>query len=236
MLKSPNFPFISIIIPVYNAEKTLNRCLDSLLYQAYPHLEIFCIDDASQDSSLSILKSYQKKNSHLYVVEQLINQGTSCAKNKGLELAKGDYVLFVDSDDFLPKGSLDALVEVQNKYPNSLVMGKALIFSNQFFYQDSFYDNQDFLCYPQPLAMDNILNNIAHLNTSPWARLYSLKIIRQKDLKFVKNINLLEDHLFFFMYLCAGLVPSYLFLKSICLYLSTIYKPLRTKSHKSKKE
>ena len=91
---------ISIIIPVFNSESYLNKCLDSLVNQTYENIEILCINDGSSDSSLAILNEFSKKDSRIKVFSQS-NKGQSSARNLGLKEAKGDYILFIDSDDWV---------------------------------------------------------------------------------------------------------------------------------------
>ena len=91
---------ISIIVPVYNQEKYLPRCLDSILNQTYKNLEIVCIDDKSTDASAEIIKRYADKDSRV-VYYRNTGKGVSSARNYGIEKAKGDYIGFVDSDDFI---------------------------------------------------------------------------------------------------------------------------------------
>lgn len=93
-------PSITIIVPVYKAEKHLQKCLNSLINQTLRNIEIICINDGSPDNSLSILKQYAQKDSRIVVLDQ-INSGPSSARNRGLAVASGEYILFCDSDDFL---------------------------------------------------------------------------------------------------------------------------------------
>ena len=93
-------PKISVIIPVYNVEKYLRECLDSLLNQAFKDIEIICVNDGSTDGSLNILNEYASKDSRFIIINQN-NQGLSAARNNGLNVAKGDYVAFLDSDDYI---------------------------------------------------------------------------------------------------------------------------------------
>ena len=93
-------PLISIIIPVYNVERYLPECLDSLLAQTYQNFELLCVNDGSSDSSQSILEQYARKDSRVRVFCKK-NGGVSSARNFGLEQAKGEYIGFVDSDDFV---------------------------------------------------------------------------------------------------------------------------------------
>lgn len=92
--------FFSIIVPVYNASSTLRRCLDSILQQSFGDYEVICIDDGSTDLSLPILQEYVSADSRVKLISQK-NSGPSRARNKGLNEAKGQYVMFVDSDDYL---------------------------------------------------------------------------------------------------------------------------------------
>lgn len=95
-------PLITVIIPVYNVEKYLQRCLDSVIAQTYQNLEIICIDDGSTDCSGEICEQYAIKDERVKVFHQE-NQGVSAARNKGLDMASGEYIAFVDSDDYILK-------------------------------------------------------------------------------------------------------------------------------------
>ena len=91
---------ISVIIPVYNVEKYLSRCIESVLNQTYRNLEIIIVDDGSTDDSLNICRRYEKKDKRIKVIHQ-DNGGLSSARNKGLMNSTGEYISFVDSDDWL---------------------------------------------------------------------------------------------------------------------------------------
>lgn len=109
---------ISVIIPVYNAEDFLTECLDSVLDQTHKNLEVICVNDGSQDASLDILNTYAKIDKRIKVFSQE-NQGQSAARNKGLDLAKGKYIFFLDSDDFIHPQTLEAVHHhaLKNKTP-----------------------------------------------------------------------------------------------------------------------
>ena len=102
---------ISVIIPVYNAEKYLKTCLDSLISQTYANYEVLCVDDGSTDHSLNILRFYEKKDNRIKVFTQE-NAGPAAARNKALEYATGDYISFVDADDYLVENAFEILSEV----------------------------------------------------------------------------------------------------------------------------
>ena len=94
-------PKVSVIIPVYNVEKYLERCLDSVINQTLKDIEIICINDCSPDNSLEILKKYAKKDSRIQIVDLKENKGAAIARNEGLKIAQGEYIGFVDPDDYV---------------------------------------------------------------------------------------------------------------------------------------
>lgn len=99
---------ISIIVPVYNTEKYLEACLDSLIAQTYENIEIICVNDGSTDRSGAILERYKEKDKRITVITQ-VNKGSSEARNRGLSCASGKYIYFIDSDDLLEKRALEYL-------------------------------------------------------------------------------------------------------------------------------
>lgn len=92
---------ISIIVPIYNTSKYLSQCLDSILNQSYKNIEVILVNDASPDNSLSICQSYGKKDSRIIIIDKKVNEGVDKARFTGLEKANGNYILFIDSDDWL---------------------------------------------------------------------------------------------------------------------------------------
>lgn len=103
-------PTVSIIIPVYNIENYIANCLESVFNQSYTQLEIICVDDGSKDGSADIIKSFAQKDSRvIYVCQD--NAGVSAARNKGLDTATGDYVFFLDGDDYLHRQAIEILVD-----------------------------------------------------------------------------------------------------------------------------
>ena len=91
---------VSIIVPVYNVEKYLRKCLDSLVNQTLKDIEIICINDGTKDNSVEIIDEYVKKYSNVLLINQE-NQGLGMARNNAMKYAKGDYIAFVDSDDWI---------------------------------------------------------------------------------------------------------------------------------------
>ena len=101
---------ISVIIPIFNTRKFLNKCLDSLLNQSLTDIEIICVDDGSTDNSLKILKSYANKDDRVKVLTRE-NNGAGAARNLGLKYVNGKYILFVDSDDWFEEDGLKLLYD-----------------------------------------------------------------------------------------------------------------------------
>lgn len=130
---------VSIIIPVYNAEKTLERCVDSIVRQTYADWEIIAIDDGSEDGSVDILKKYEEKleNKMRWYTQE--NQGVSRTRDKGVRLASGQYVMFVDNDDFLDQDYVETYVREMEEGTYDCVVGgyRRINEKNQIFYENS---------------------------------------------------------------------------------------------------
>jgi glycosyltransferase involved in cell wall biosynthesis len=120
-----NSPKISVIIPVYNTEKYLRQCLDSVVNQTLKDIEIICINDGSTDNSLQILNEYANRDSRFIILQQK-NAGSAIARNSGLRIVRGKYFAFIDADDFYPTNEvLQSLYNIsENEGP--LVCGGSL--------------------------------------------------------------------------------------------------------------
>ena len=114
-------PLVSIILPVYNAQSHLNRCLGSICAQQYEDLEIIVINDGSKDQSLPVCEEFRKKDSRILLVDKA-NSGVSDTRNLGLKLASGKYVQFVDSDDYIAPDYTARLVEAAEQSGADLVI------------------------------------------------------------------------------------------------------------------
>ena len=108
---------LSIIIPIYNVEDTLQRCLESVLTQMDERMEVILIDDGSTDSSRKIAEEMTANKGNCRLIHQK-NKGLSAARNAGIEVATGDFLTFVDSDDFVAEGTYDALLAVLAAHPD----------------------------------------------------------------------------------------------------------------------
>lgn len=125
-------PKASIIVPVYNTEKYLERCINSLKNQTLKDIEIILVDDSSTDSSLEICKKAAAEDSRIKVIHK-VNEGAGKARNAGLDVATGEYIGFVDSDDFVGENTYEVLCAKAEKYESDLVMpGMLLVDGNMF--------------------------------------------------------------------------------------------------------
>ena len=112
---------VSIIVPVYNAEPYLKRCLDSLLKQTFSNIEILLINDGSTDNSERIIKEYVKKDKRVHFINQK-HKGVSSARNEGLKKSTGNFITLVDADDFVEKNYVEILLENQRKGNHDVVL------------------------------------------------------------------------------------------------------------------
>ncbi len=116
----------SIIVPVYGVEKYLDECVQSLLNQTYADFEVILVDDRSPDNCPAMCDSWQQRDSRVRVIHKPINEGLGFARNTGIEAAKGDYILFVDSDDYIAANTLESCAEALKSAEDILVFGMEL--------------------------------------------------------------------------------------------------------------
>lgn len=122
-------PIVSVIVPVYNTDKYLEECLESILNQTLKDIEIICIEDKSTDNSLQILKEFSKKDDRIIIIENDENRGISFNRNKGMAYAKGKYISFIDSDDKLDKDAYEKLYNFIEENHQDFVIFNTLRFN-----------------------------------------------------------------------------------------------------------
>lgn len=125
-----NRDLISIVVPVYNAEKYLAKCLESLISQTYKNIEILLIDDGSKDESEKICQTYQAKDARIIIKKQK-NAGASAARNSGIDLAKGKYILFVDADDYVSDDYVEYLYGLIKSSHTDIAICSPLVIYNE---------------------------------------------------------------------------------------------------------
>lgn len=182
---------VSIIIPVYNAEKYLEKCLNSVIKQTLKDIEIICINDGSTDGSLNILQKYSEKDKRFIIIDQK-NSGQSVARNKGLSVAKGEFIGFVDSDDWIDEDFYEKLYDAAIEYKADIAAGNILrVNENE---TNVFYVKYDKIQIAQKTNKKYQLAKIPD-NCYVWNKIYNRKKLEKIDLKFQEEI-LYEDIIF----------------------------------------
>lgn len=200
---------ISIIVPVYNTQIYLKRCVQSLLSQTFRQIEIILIDDGSTDASLNICQQLASTDSRIIVYHQT-NKGVSAARNQGILLASGDFVMFVDSDDYVDSTICQTLLEATVSSPSALTAfcGYHFLHSKKgtVTKAERIIPNIESISTVKDFGKNYgpLLNNKIFL--SLWAKLFSLTIIKENNICFNPNIHIGEDLLFLQAYYCA--LPS----------------------------
>ncbi len=142
---------ISVIIPIYNVEKYLTKCVESIIMQSYKNIEIILVDDGSPDKSGALCDEFAEKDKRITVIHQK-NKGLSGARNSGLEIAKGEYILFIDSDDWIDKTFIETLYKNALEYSAEIcVPGFCLSYENGRRINDSRVDNLTVYCTERAL-------------------------------------------------------------------------------------
>ena len=201
-------PLVSIIVPVYNVEKYLCKCLNSIINQTYKDLEIILVDDGSKDTSGQICDEYASKDNRIHVIHKE-NGGVSSARNKGLAIATGEWVLFADSDDILPNDALSYYAEVVNTYEVDMVLGSYVECN-----EDGKIIKSDQKYFQKQLSMLDCLKLFYKSDTTLfqgyiWNRLIKLSIIQENNLKYNESIYFKEDGLFAVQYMVCCSLPCY---------------------------
>ena len=196
---------ISAILPVYNVEKYLVQCLDSLFNQTLTDFEIICVDDGSTDSSLSILQEYQKKDSRLKVLTQQ-NKYAGVARNYGLSIAEGEYVLFLDSDDFFENTLFEDVYNKANHTHADVVIfsGRKYDERNKCFLEAPGFLREVYIPKKDVFNRADCPQTLLLISApAPWTKAYRREFVMNKQLQFqaLQNSN---DVFFTFMALCLA--------------------------------
>lgn len=203
---------ISVVVPVFNAEKFLDRSITSVISQSYKNWELLLIDDGSKDNSRKICEGYAANDDRIKVLIKE-NSGPAAARNFGVQNSKGDFIFFLDADDFIEINSLKVLVEEFQKNDTDLVMGNfsKLVLDGRLVKQTvSFHPGQTpFNGNKKILTPAETANFVRHFLKFPsnhlvsycWARLYKSSIIKEYKITANSDMNLFEDFVFNLEYL-----------------------------------
>ena len=172
---------VSVIIPIYNVSAYLSRCMESVFAQTYRNIEIIAIDDGSTDDSLSILKQY--KDSRLKIISKP-NGGLSSARNEGLKYMKGDYVTFVDSDDWIDQNMIEIMVSKASKYSADIVSVDELVTNGMV--NDNIGKGYDLVYYDKD-CLSQLLS--MKVKSYTWGKLYKRYIFDNQDCVFPEGLN-----------------------------------------------
>lgn len=179
---------ISVIVSIYNIETYLRRCLDSIVNQTYKELEIILVDDASEDNSMQICEEYANMDDRIKIIHSTQNLGVSYTRNKGLDVAKGEYIAFVDADDAIEKNFIEVMYESCQKYNSKLCAVNV-----NYCYEKNIR---------RPLKMNNMVANqreycqllITSVKGFTCNKLYHKSLV--KNVRFDEDISVCEDLLF----------------------------------------
>ena len=199
---------VSVIVPVYNVERYLKRCVESILNQTYTNIEVLLIDDGSKDNSGAICDEYTRKDIRVKVVHKE-NGGVSVARNLAIDMAKGEYIFFVDSDDWISEKSIEKHVELikNNSCQLTFSMWEARGFLKQYFT----LDNDKINLYDKERNTGDFLLKFR----TPWNKLFVSKIIKENNIRFPIGVKYGEDTFFVWEYLK--------YCKEICMCKDVLY-------------
>ncbi len=193
-------PEISIIVPVYDVESFLPRCIESILAQRFVDFELILIDDGSPDGCGEICDNFEAQDSRIKVIHQE-NAGVSRARNAGLQVAKGQWITFIDSDDWVSPDYLINMLPAQSKERVNLVL------SGYHHYCNNQIQSTVTLSEPQFFNRDNlaeiITTGILRKRVATCAKLYNASVIREHELKFLSGVSFGEDAAFLMNTICA---------------------------------
>ena len=186
-------PLVSIIVPIYNVEKYLRRCIDSILNQTFKDFELILVNDGSTDNCEDICKGYEAKDKRIKYFYQN-NSGVSVARNKGIENSCGKYIQFIDSDDYIDKNFLEVIVDRFNKDNSDIVfIGFYNEYNNGEIYKEKYYDTS--------ITSNSIQEYCLKLYKSDLfgytcCKTFKSSIVKKFNIRFNVKMNYCEDELF----------------------------------------
>ncbi|MCM1115063.1 MAG: glycosyltransferase [Clostridium sp.] len=192
-------PEISIIVPVYNVEQYLPRCIESILNQTYKDFELILVNDGSTDNSGNICDEFAKKDKRIAVYHQK-NGGVSKARNIGLSKSNGTYIMFCDSDDYVDLNWCECLYKLINNDNVDLgLCGYSFVYNDSSNAKDKvIYSNTEYQIYKRNEFFNLYLSNLINM---PWNKIYKKDIILRFHLEFNEAMNYNEDLLFVMKYI-----------------------------------
>lgn len=186
---------ISIVVPVYNAEKYLQKCIQSILAQTYSDWELVLIDNGSTDESMRICKEYAGMEERISAIHQYRNQGVSAARNLGMEQCRGEFITFIDADDWVKEDYLETLVKLQKSSKAPIVIcGYEAVYDEDRNKKNNFTGSKDSRTVKVYNVKEYLQEYLLEGNTHCWGILFESCLLEQ--LKFPTNLTIGEDLLF----------------------------------------
>ncbi len=180
-----SIPKVSILVPIYNVEKFLPECLDSLISQTLKEIEIICINDGSTDSSPEIIKKYRRKDPRIVILDKK-NSGYGDSMNRGLEKASGEYIGIVESDDFIDKDAFEKLYNIAKKNKAEVVKGNFYEYLTKrrkdINKSDMFLSNES-----ERIISPQEYRHIFYQQPSIWAAIYDNKFLKTNNIRFLPS-------------------------------------------------
>lgn len=184
---------ITVIMPVYNVEHYLAEAIDSVIYQTYQNLEIILIDDGSTDNSGNICDEYAKKDSRIKVIHQE-NKGLSGARNTGLDVATGKYIMFIDSDDIFPKDACEKMLKFMEEKDADYIVGNYTNMSEEGeIWEKPIFDPNKYVEFR--LSIEDYTHSFYTMNSGVWNKMFKKSFLDQLNLRFVDRLPA-EDAIF----------------------------------------
>ena len=204
-----NNPLVTVVVPVYNVEKYLDRCIDSIVNQTYKNLEIILVDDGSPDNCPKMCDAWAEKDNRIKVIHKQ-NAGAGIARNSGIEASTGDYVLFVDSDDFIDLKTIEKCVsKIQLTQCDVVMFGRYTVFADGRTKETPVVTKEYYFSDNQ--IIDDILPGLfiheRGIGISSCNKLYNLKIIKDNKIQYKSEREFLSEDAIFHLEL-FGFVKS----------------------------
>ena len=190
---------ISLIIPIYNVEKYLRECLDSVVNQTFKDIEIICVDDCGTDNSMQIVDEYAKKDERIKIIHHETNKGLAISRNTGMDNATGEYIFFLDSDDYILPNTLEKMYEKIISTKSDIVVSKSKAFAdgNIESLKKRVQEFNDWIdafklksCY---VTEERFISNVDKIPCMAWGKLYKREFLFKNHLKFIEKNAIQED-------------------------------------------
>lgn len=220
---------ISIVIPIYNVEKYLKRCLDSIESQTYNNIEIILVNDGSKDNSLNICKEYQKKDKRIKIIDK-VNEGVSVARNAGLEASSGQFIGFVDPDDWIEPNMYESMYRTINDYNCNIAFcnyskdKKISNLSKTFKFKKNVLGKLDIIdnLMSNMIGIEDIIPKYYNVMGCVWRCLYKKEFIDKYKIRFKPGITIMEDLVF--------TIEALIYCDKVCIDHNVLYHYMQNKS------